>query len=721
MKRRRPGEKPEAPCPYGEPLSGEQRRRLRFALACFCVGFLAITIRLHIVHLIPSDKLAGNLIWEAPLTAPRGEIYDRNAALKLATNRKVSSLWFNAAKVVDAERFAASVAPPFGVETQVILDRANERTSAGKPYEFKWVKRWITDEREQTALADLLIEWEGVLSIQEESLRYYPQRQAASHLLGFVNRNGDASEGLELSFDQHLRSESGKYRAHADNKRRPLESRTVEYTPAKQGEAVQLTLDVNIQRLLEEKIDERLRECNSPEGMGVLMDPDTGEILALASRPAFDPNHYDSYAPEDRRNKAVTDYFEPGSAFKIVTAAAAIEERLITENTLIDCENGGFTPYGRHYIRDYHSLGVEPFSKCFEESSNVAIIKVAAMLGPERLERWMQGFGFGVTTSRDFPRGAESPGVLRARKNWNGLSMGALPMGQEVGVTILQLARSFAVVANGGMLVEPHFIERAVAADGTPSYAYEAPTPKRVISESTAALMRELCHKVVLNGTAKGRANIKEYSVGGKTGTAQMLSKSGRGYSKDRYTTVFAGFAPVSDPRVVCVIVIKEPMIRQHWGGYVCGPVFRDVVRDALIRLNVPPDQAFDADAVRVVAEVPEEDNTTDGDTVTERLSEDQILDLELAMESQMESLDGLELTRTTGDVVDGGTLLPDLSGLTKSQAYEALSDLGIPWDPQGAGWVVSQRPAAGTPVSTVRLCALEFSRTKLEQNDDPS
>ncbi len=722
MKRRRPGEKAEIDSSYGEPLSGFQRRRLRLILAVFFLGFGAIAIRLNLVHLFPDDALDLDLSHtrEITLTAPRGDIYDRNANVKLATNRTVPSLWFDATAVTDPVAFANSIAPRFGMDPQVILDRANERTESGKPFEFKWVKRWIFEDAEIQALDDVLIEWEDVVHVNNESIRHYPQRGAAAHLLGFVNRNGEASEGLELTFDEHLRSETGVYKARVDTARRMLESRALEYVPAKTGEAVQLTIDVNMQHLLERKIDERMEACNAVEGMGILMNPNTGEIYAMATRPAYDPNYYDAYDDSQRRHRTITDYFEPGSSFKIIAASAAIEEALITQDTLIDCENGGFNPYG-HYVRDFHRLGVVPFSKCFEESSNVAIIKVAKMLGPERFDQWMRAFGIGERTSRDFPQGAESPGILRARKDWNGLSMGSLPMGQEVGVTILQLARAFAVIANGGRLVEPYFVERAIGADNTITYQHEAPEFPRVISEKTAAIMRDLCHKVVLHGTGDDAA-IDEYSVGGKTGTAQMLSNTGRGYSKDRYTVVFAGFAPVSDPKVVCAIVIREPMIKLHYGGYVCGPVFRDVVRDALIRLNVPADQEVEGkEKVRIVAEAIVEEKVLDGDTMTDRLSDAQISELELAMEDQLESLDGLELTRAVWDVVEGAPLLPDLMGMSKRQAYDTLSKLGIPCDPQGAGWVISQDPEAGTPVAAVRLCALEFSPTRIEKNDDPS
>ena len=728
MRRSLSAVKKDAPSPYGAPLNHEQRRQARLILFGFLALFIAIGIRLHFVHLFPNSALnveEAKHIGEITLQEPRGEIYDRNA-IRLATNREVPSLWVDPTSIRQPAHFASRVAQALHLNAEQLLKRLEEKTSGGSPYKFKWIKRWITEPAERVAMADLLVEFEGELHVRYESLRHYPQRTAAAQLLGFVNRNNVASEGVELMFDQHLRSEQGVYRARTDTDRRMLESRVLEYTPAKAGESLQLTLDVNIQHTLEAALDQRIIDCNASQGMGILMDPHTGAILALATRPAYDPNYYDEYTNENRKNKAITDVFEPGSAFKIVTAAAAIELGLITTQTPINCEQGRFNPYG-HTINDFHSLGIEPFSKCFEESSNIAIIKVAKMLGPERLEQWIRAFGFGQRTSRDFPPGAESAGIFRPRKQWNGLSMGSLPMGQEIAVTMPQLARAYAAIANGGMLVEPYFVERAIARDGAVTYRHERDTWERVLSEETAATMRELLHRVVLYGTGDDAA-IAEYHVGGKTGTAQMKSLTGRGYSKDRYTTVFAGIAPVEDPRIVCVIVVKEPMIRQHWGGYVCGPVFRGVVRDALVRLNVPADVTLSReDTVRVAKTIPRpeppaaEAESGDGDTMIDRLSEDEIQALLIAMENDMETLDPLELTSPVQDVREGEPVLPDLTGLTKRKVYEKLGALNVPWDPQGAGRVVAQNPPPGTPLSQVQLCALEFSGNQVEVDDDES
>jgi cell division protein FtsI/penicillin-binding protein 2 len=556
----------------------------------------------------------------------------------------------------------------------------------------------------------------------------------AAHILGFVNRSGEASEGVELRFDSHLQSIPGVKRARKDGHRQLLDTLMLEYTPPTGGDDVYLTIDTAVQHKLEQALDARMIECNAPAAMGIVMDPYTGGILAMATRPAFDPNRYDEYPAELRKNRAALDMFEPGSVFKIVTASAALEHGLITPQTLINCEHGGFNPYG-HRIRDFYALGVEPFSVCFEQSSNVAIIKVAAMLGSERLEDWILRFGFGKRTCPDLQ--FEATGLFRPRKEWSRLSMGSLPMGQEIAATMLQLAKAFAVVANGGYVVEPYFVEQAVDRMGKITYHRDNTSPERILSQETAETMRALCHQVVVHGTGK-RASIDEYRVGGKTGTAQMKKIGGRGYDPDRYTTVFAGFAPVNNPRVVAVIVVQEPKIKLRYGGYVCGPVFQEVVRETLIRMDVPNDpvDAKDVPLTKIASDVegvdhpavetvvsPEDPVSSqnalpvhDVDTLTPRVEIEQI---EAALASVREPLDGLELVGAGVDGIERSGDMPDLTGLSKREARERLGALGIPWDPRGSGWVVAQDPAPGTPLSQVSLCAVEFSTRRAESIDE--
>lgn len=706
---------------YGEPMGPVQQGRIHFVLKMFLLVLTVLMLRLAQLHLNPNLELTQEEaahIGQVELHEPRGEIYDRNGLI-LATSRDVPSIWVDPRKVTDVEALATALHETLGMERQEALERVQQADGRGTPRKFVWVKRWIEDVPLE-ALQMLVDASGGALSMEQEPVRFYPNGDTASHVLGFVNRDGKASEGLERQFDKHLMSVPGKHLARKDGKRTLLASLTLEYTEPTGGEDIITTIDTSIQHRLEDALDKRMEETNASQAMGLIMDPKTGAILALATRPAFDPNHYSTTSEELRSNRALLDVFEPGSAFKIVTASAGLEQGLITPETRINCENGGFNPYG-HYIKDFHKLGVEPFSKCFEESSNVALIKVAAMIGPERLDNWIQRFGYGEQTSRDFQY--ESRGIYHNRERWSKLSMGSLPMGQEIAVTMPQLARSFAVIANGGFLVEPHIVEQAVNRRGEVTYQFEPREHPRVISEKTAQTMCELSHRVVLFGTGS-YANIPEYRSGGKTGTAQMARprSEGGGYYPDRYTTVFAGFAPVADPRLVCVIVIKEPMIKLHYGGYVCGPVFADVVRDALIRMNVPEDPVVDENApekMRKPVVVAEEEIVEDADTTVSREELAKLAAMEDSLDQLIAPLDSLELPGIQQDGMVTARGLPDFTGMTKRQVKERLAQLGIPWDPTGAGWVTHQEPPAGTPLNQVRLCALTFSNQRATEAED--
>lgn len=706
---------------YGGPVLEQQRHRGKVVFVALMLCLVAVCGRLAQLHLNPDLELSEEErthIGMVTLQEPRGKIFDRNG-LVLATNRDVPSLWVDPRKVTKPEELALTLSAELNLPLDQTFERLTATESNGNPMKFMWVKRWLTDVSPDT-IDQLIAESHGALAVKYESTRYYPQGETAAHLLGFVNRVGEASEGVELLFDHHLKSVPGQHKARKDAGRRLLESLTLDYTPPTGGDSIQLTLESSIQHTLETALDRRIVECNAASGMGIVMDPKTGAILALACRPAYDPNLYTEFDPALRKNRALVDRFEPGSAFKIVTAAAALEHGIVTPDTMIDCENGGFNPYG-HRIKDFHSLGVEPFRVCFEQSSNVAIIKVAAQLGPERLDQWIRRFGFGATTSRDFtlntpkgPMSLETSGIYRPREKWSRLTMGSLPMGQEIAVTLIQLAKSFSVIANGGYVVEPYYVERAVNRNGETTYQFPHGERQRILSPETAKTMQELCKQVVDTGTG-AKADIDEYTVAGKTGTAQMARKDGRGYDPDRFTTVFSGFAPANNPAVVSVIVIQEPMIRLHYGGYVCGPVFKEVVREALVRLNVPPDRPENAQKPE---EKPEEKSekkrpAEDADTIVARLDIQEQEMLEDSLENLLEPLDGLALIAPMPMMHSGEPLkrLPDLVGMNKRQAAETLRNLGIPWDVKGSGWVTSQYPPAGTPIYEVLMCSLEFAR----------
>ncbi|HPO13048.1 MAG TPA: penicillin-binding protein [Candidatus Hydrogenedentes bacterium] len=711
---------------YGGLLPKTVQTRLKWVLVAFFVAYAIIGIRLFWLQLNPRHELTEEEalhIGEVELREPRGEIFDRNG-LMLATERQVPSLWADPRLVRDAAGLSEELSKRLGLDPVELLQRFSQKDSKGNLRRFVWVKRWLTDVPE-SVINEIQDMSGGAVAVQSEPIRFYPQGDTASHLLGFVNRAGEACEGLEQKFDKHLRSVPGKYRARKDGTRQLLESLTLEYQEPRGGESVQLTIDSDIQHTLERALDQKMEETKAEGAMGLIMNPFTGALLALATRPAFDPNRYDAYAPELRKNSAIIDVFEPGSSFKIVTASAALEQGIITPETMINCENGSFNPYG-HRIKDVHKMGTVPFTKCFEESSNIAMIKVGAMLGPDRLSEWISRYGFGEKASQDFS--LESAGLVPPRKTWSRLTMGSLPMGQEVAVTMTQLARAFAVIANGGYLVEPYFVERAVSRTGEVTYWHKPETPVRLLSPGTAETMKRLCFQVVLNGTGQ-KALIPEYRAGGKTGTAQVArpAAEGGGFIPGNYTAIFAGFAPVNHPQVVAVIIVKHPLTYPYYGGWVCGPVFKNVVRDTLIRLNVPEDPVLDENGQRIdlkekmkVAEKlaaaekkakkeleKAEEESGDADTIGDRADE---LAFAASLSHLWEPMDGLELGAENPDGINRTKPLPDFTGMTKRKALETLRNLGIPWDPKGTGWVVAQTPAPGTPLGLVPVCTLEFS-----------
>ena len=684
------------------PVASRHRLRMRLVFWGILMLFGLVGVRLVDLQATPDQALLDleeDHESSRTLQIPRGDIVDREGRV-LATDRMARSLAADPSRVSDPNDLSTELASKLSVDRSVVLERLAGKRDNGKPLRFVWIKRWLT--REDLDNIDGMPELaQGVLRLQEEPLRFYPEGALAAHVLGFVNQERVGSAGLEMHFDRYLSATAGHYKARIDNMRRFLPSHLLDYRAPGGGADLHLTIDSTIQHKLEQELAAALERCKAERGSGIVMDPKTGAILALACYPTYDPNRFQDATGEERKFRAVINVFEPGSSFKIVTAAAALEHKLVTRDTLIDCEGGSYNPYG-HRIGDYHKLGVEPFSVCFAESSNIAIIKVAAMLGPERLDEWIRRFGFGQKIGCDFG-GAESRGIFRPHTEWSGLSMGSLPMGQEISVTLPQMARAFSAIANGGFLVEPHLVALAVSRDGMIVYQHEPSMSTRILSPETAATMRELCHEVVTHGTGT-RASIDEYRVGGKTGTAQVAREDGRGYKKNKYNTVFAGFAPVADPKVCAVIVVNEPDIRLHYGGYVCGPVFREVVREALIRLNCPEDP--------VQVEVENLAETDEREGVMAELE----LDM---MEPELEDItEELELAGLSADATHSGPRLPDFRGLTKRQAKVEVAALGLPWDIDGTGWVAIQDPPAGTPLSEVTLCKLHFSNKRKKDDE---
>lgn len=698
----------------GEPLEAWQQRRAWLVLGVLVGLFTLVAARLMFLHLLPARTLSREEITHVgtrSLRQERGSIRDRNNTV-LAVNETRPSIWVEPARIKpeDFEKVVASIRAHIDIGEEELRERMTRRGTPDRPVRSVPIRRWIAGLNAEAVKA--MTHFQGVFA-EYEPLRYYPHDDLAAHVIGFVNQDEEVSEGIEAQFNHLLAGKAGQEVGRKDARQRMLPSFTLEYVPPEGGYDVVLTIDAKIQQRLEDALDARMQERGAPTGMGVIMDPRSGAIVAMASRPAFNPNDFRTTDPALLKNRVLLDRFEPGSVFKIIVSAAALEYALVTPDTMIDCRWGKLQ-IGRHTIHDVHGMGREPFTVCFAKSSNIAMIDLANRLGKERMDAWIRRFGFAQRTCPDVKY--ESAGLYTPLKEWHGLSLATQAMGQGISVTMLQLARAYAVIANGGLLVEPYLVEKAVDKDGAVVYQRRGTAPVRILSEATAATMRELCHSVVSDGTGR-HAAIDEYRVGGKTGTAQVarLKKDGGGYDPNRSTSLFAGFAPLSDPRLVAVIVIQDSKVFPRYGGVVCGPVFKDVMRYALTVMQVPPEPEDD-----YIDRSPPGVNESDAEERVAQLNAEELARIESDPALMLASVSGTQPVSLPEDGYTGGPVLPNLLGMTKIEAMNALQSLGIASDFRGAGWVVQQDPPPGSPLDEVSLCQLHFSNERPAPPEPP-
>jgi cell division protein FtsI (penicillin-binding protein 3) len=391
-------------------------------------------------------------------------------------------------------------------------------------------------------------------------------------------------EGVESGYDKYLSSKEESKFVTRDAKGNHLSTGTNKEI---RGNNVVLTIDEGLQYILEKNLDAAMIKWKAAAATAIMMDPHTGEILALANRPTFDPSELSNVDLNEVRNRAITDIFEPGSTFKVVVGMAALEEKAVKPETRIDC-SAGFVEVGGRRIKDDHKHGVLSFHEVIQKSSNVGTIKTALMLGKDKVYKYIKKLGFGDKTGIDLQ--GEIPGLLRHADRWSGMSIGSIAIGQEIGVTPLQIVRAYAVVANGGYLVTPHVVKEIRDPDGAIIMKVETKA-ERVISEETVAIFRGILKTVTEAGGTATKAAVEGNSVAGKTGTAQIFDPKTKKYSKTRYIASFVGFVPADNPRLAMVVVIKEPK-GAIYGGVVAGPLFKDIANQALSYLTVPMDKA---------------------------------------------------------------------------------------------------------------------------------
>ena len=551
-------------------------RRLAFLAALGLLWSLLLILRLVDLQIVRHEALAAKAErqHEAAIEVRprRGGLLDRRGR-ELALSTPLESIGIFASDVADPRAAAAELAEAAGTSEAALLERIRRGG-------FQWVKRLTTFAETERVRAL----GRGDLHFESEPRRYYPHGSVAAHVLGTVGIDHFGQGGLEQRYERELRGTPGLAVWFRDGHQERYGRQ--ELRPAEPGKDLMLTLDLDIQTLADSRLERAIHETKSEAGAVVLMEAHTGDVLAMSSWPRFDPNDL-SRSPDDVRNFqgfATSRLVEPGSTFKVLTATAALEEGLVDLEETFDCEMGA-TRIGRRRIRDHHPYGLLTMPQVIVKSSNVGIIKVGYRLGDEMMHSYVRRFGFGEPTGVGLP--GEAHGLVRSVDRWTYSSLASLSMGQEVGVTAIQMARMFAVVANGGMRVQPRLV-RAIRDHAGREVEPPREPPQRVISPETAATMRSILEVVVQRGTGR-RAAVAGYRIGGKTGTAQMINPVSRSYRDGVYMASFCGFAPVDDPAVVGVAMLYNPRGQHYYGGLVAAPLFSAVTRSALRLLDVPP------------------------------------------------------------------------------------------------------------------------------------
>ena len=627
------------------------KSRLTVALALMAFWFAALGYRLYDLQVVRYDHYSSIARRQqqdiVELEPPRGTIYDAHGR-ELAVSVNSESLFANPAVIEDPASAARQLASELG------LDRRDLERSLSSSKRFVWVSRKL-DPPQVARVRALDIDGLGFV---DESKRYYPFRQLAGHLLGFVGTDHTGLEGLEARYDSLIAGESAQRTVLRDAHRKALDSPQYKFAEIRPGQDLHLTLDATIQHIAERELAAAVESAGAKGGMVILLDPWTGAILAMTSMPFFDPNRFAESDADIRRIRPITDVFEPGSTFKMITVAAGLSANLIDPNDLFDCEDGGIT-INRMRIRDHHPYGELTVRQILSKSSNVGAIKIGLLAGAERLDSQTRAFGFGRSTGVDLP--GESIGLLRPLEQWAPMTDVYLSFGHGIAVTALQLVNSFAVVANGGVLQRPHVVAPQASAGPVEPLG-------RVLHPAVARSLERLLEDVVENGTA-GKAAIPGYRVAGKTGTPQKLSEDGGGYSRSLYMASFAGFAPARNPRVVGLVLLDEPRGGAE-GGVVAAPTFAAIVGSVLKYMKVPPSQPAEPSWPLAASRETEEVG-------------------ELKTVAWVDPADRIE-----------GPGLPDLSGLTAREAVSRLAAAGIVPRLHGAGFVERQAPLAGTPLA---------------------
>lgn len=650
----------------------EKWGRIRIVLigVVFALVFVTVVARafqLQVIHREEWQKRAERQYQKViPLTPQRGTIYDRNRQ-ELALSLEVDSIYIEPQRVTDPQRAASALAAALHLPLAQVQSKIQSKKG------FLWLKRQATPAESDRVRALAL---NGVCFTKEHR-RFYPNAQIGAQLIGFTGLDPEGLEGLELKYDAQLQGRTGYLVTERDALGRGIGAGENSVEGASPGGNLYLTIDKNLQYVAEKELEEGLRTVQAKSGSVIILDPYTGEVLAMASRPSYDPNEFQKFRPQQWRNRSLTDSFEPGSTLKMFLVAAALNEGLVRVQQTFDCENGTYRVGGKE-IHDHSPHGRLTVGEILKVSSNIGSAKIGKVLERERYHRYLSEFGFGQKTGIELP--GEVSGTLRRPNKWFEVDLAAISFGQGLTVTPLQLASAAGAIANGGKLMRPYVVERVENRFGEVLEQRSPEVLRQVIKPEVAAQVRELLVTVTEKGGTGTLGAVPGYRVGGKTGTSQKVDAVTGGYSADKRVSSFVGFVPIDNPRLVILVMIDEP-ITEVYGGLVAAPVFSRVAAQALSYLNVPPSQPLPKQELPSLPLVVEEDGKAEANN--------------LALEAEV------------GPVP--GPLMPNCLGMSSRQVLQTMESSGINIRMVGSGRVVEQTPGPGEPIGyqhevTVRL-----------------
>ena len=601
------------------------------------------------------------------LMAVRGNIYDRQNNL-LTNNIIHYSIGVHPSKVKDKIKFANMIANATERDASYYINKLNSKA------DFIYLDRNLRQAKVKSIIDKKITG----LVIERKSRRSYPHSNIAAQIIGFTDVDDKGLIGIEEEYNEQLSGKPGWVVKQVNGKGRSQYKTSFPMKAPIDGANIQLTIDLEYQSVLQEELSRRMNEANAKSAMGVLMNPQTGAVLAMASLPSYDPNNPMSSPIENQKNKIITDQFEPGSIYKVVAATAAVATNTVSLYDEFFCEDGQFTVAGKT-ISDHEKFGLLTFPQIIAHSSNVGTIKIAQKLGKNPLYKFSRDFGFGNMTGIRFP--GETQGILRKTSDWSEISLAEISIGYEVAVTALQMASAYSAIANGGFLLKPRLVNQIFSHNGKVIYKENPEVIRKVAEPETMNIIKEMLTQVVQKGTGT-KAGIKGWSIAGKTGTAHKVID---GAYSDKYISNFAGFFPANNPQIVGVIILDEPKYGLHWGGYGAAPIFRRVMQriinmDDSIQYHKP------------------------------KIEKNEPILVNNSKQSINESMVTLSTVSNYPVYKDGYTIVPDVRGMSIRKAKQILIASNMRADFSGSGHVLWQSPKPGTKMLPGSICVMELN-----------